>query len=196
MTPRWLRSAVGCLCLVTSVLLTGCRQDMLNQPRYKPLAESEFFEDGRGARPAVAGTVARGQLKVDSHLYTGRVNGALVNTFPFPVTREVMQRGQERYNIFCALCHDRVGNGNGMIVRRGFRQPPSFHIERLRQVPIGHFYDVITNGLGAMADYSAQVPVHDRWAIVTYIRALQLSQRATPGDVPPTVWREFQEAAK
>ncbi len=140
--------------------------------------------------------MARGELHDDPHLYTGRVNGALVTTFPFPVSREVLERGRDRYNIFCAPCHDRVGNGNGMIVRRGFRAPPSFHIDRLRQAPVGHYFDVITNGFGAMPDYAAQIPAHDRWAVIAYIRALQLSQRATPADVPPAVLKQLPEAAQ
>ena len=150
------------LLLVVGLVLAGCRQDTFNQPRYNPLARSDFFADSRSARPAIPGTIARGQLDDDPHLYTGRVDGALAITFPFPVTRDVFERGRQRYNIFCTPCHDELGNGNGMIVRRGFRQLPSFHIDRLRQAPVGHYYDVITNGLGAMSDYAAQVPVRDR----------------------------------
>ncbi|OFV85561.1 MAG: quinol:cytochrome C oxidoreductase [Acidobacteria bacterium RIFCSPHIGHO2_02_FULL_67_57] len=184
------------LALAAVVWLGACRQDMFDQPRTRPLRRSEFFGDGRSARPPVAGSVARGQLHDDPHLYTGRVNGALVTTFPFPVSREVLERGHERYNIFCAPCHDRVGNGNGMVVRRGFRAPPSFHIDRLRAAPAGHYFDVITNGFGAMPDYAAQIPAHDRWAIIAYIRALQLSQRAAPADVPTDVLKQLPEAAQ
>ena len=182
--------------LVLLVLLAGCRSDMNDQAKYKPLAASDLFADGRASRPPVPGTIARGQLREDMHLYTGRVDGALVTTFPFPVTHDVLRRGQERYNIYCSPCHDRVGNGNGMIVRRGYKQPPSLHIDRLRDAPVGHFYDVITNGLGAMPDYSVQVPVRDRWAIIAYMRALQLSQRATPADVPPDQLKKMQEPGK
>lgn len=182
--------------LVAAVCLAGCRQDMFNQPRYRPLRRSEFFTDGRSARPPVPGSIARGELQDDPHLYTGRVNGVLVTTFPFPVTRDVLERGHERYNIFCTPCHDRVGNGNGMVVRRGYRPPPSLHIDRLRQAPVGHYFDVISNGLGAMPDYAAQIPAHDRWAIIAYIRALQLSQRASPGDVPPDVLKKMSETAQ
>ena len=164
-------------------ILTGCRQDMQNQPKYKALAPSSFFSDGRSARPLVSGTVARGDLREDTDLYLGKVDGKLVDAFPFPVTRQILERGQERYNIYCVPCHDLVGNGQGMVVKRGFRPPPSYHIERLRQAPAGYFYDVITNGFGAMQDYSVQVPVRDRWAIVAYIRALQLSQHASLNDV-------------
>lgn len=171
------------LLVLTLVILTGCRQDMHDQPKYKALAPSSFFSDGRSARPLVPGTVARGDLREDTDLYQGKVDGKLVDAFPFPVTKQILERGQERYNIYCVPCHDLVGNGQGMVVRRGFRAPPSYHIERLRQAPAGYFYDVITNGFGAMQDYSMQVPVRDRWAIVAYIRALQLSQHASLNDV-------------
>ncbi len=164
-------------------ILTGCRQDMQNQPKYKALAPSSFFSDGRSARPLVSGTVARGGLREDTDLYQGKADGKLVDAFPFPVTKQVLERGQQRYNIYCVPCHGLVGNGQGMVVKRGFRAPPSYHIERLRQAPAGYFYDVITNGFGAMQDYSVQVPVRDRWAIVAYIRALQLSQHASLNDV-------------
>ncbi|MGE3541219.1 MAG: cytochrome c [Candidatus Tectimicrobiota bacterium] len=169
------------------LVLAGCRQDMHDQARYEPLEKNEFFADGRASRPLVPGTVARGQLHTDTHLYTGKVHGQLVDTLPFPVSRTLLERGQERYNIFCAPCHDRAGSGAGMIVRRGFRHPPSLHIDRLREAPIGHFFDVMSNGFGAMADYAAQIPVPDRWAIAAYVRALQLSQRAALADVPADV---------
>ena len=163
----------------------GCRQDMHDQPKYIPLRPSSFFSDGRSARPIPAGTVARGHLNEDTVLYTGKgPDGNFVDTFPFPVTKEVILRGQQRYNIYCAPCHDRAGTGNGMVVRRGFRHPPSYHIDRLRQAPNGYIFDVITNGFGAMQDYSAQIQPADRWAIVAYERALQLSQNATVNDVP------------
>ncbi len=165
--------------------MAGCyRDDMRDQPRYEPLEASSFFEDGRSARPLVPGTVARGHLRTDAHLYTGKSGGTLVDTFPFPITREVLEEGREQYNIFCSPCHDRVGNGQGMIVQRGFRPPPSFHIARLREAPVGHFFDVITNGFGAMYPYAERIPPRKRWAIVAYIRALQLSQHATLADVP------------
>lgn len=169
-----------------SLVLTACQQDMAQQPRVKPLAASDFFDDGRGARPPVPGTVARGHLREDEHLYTGKVNGQLVDAFPFAVTRAVMVRGQQRYNIYCTPCHGPLGDSDGMIVRRGLKAPPSFHIERLQKSPAGHFFDVMTNGLGAMQDYSAQISAEDRWAIVAYVRALQLSQNATLADVPAT----------
>jgi mono/diheme cytochrome c family protein len=168
-----------------ALVLTACRQDMHDAPYLSPLEFSDFFTDGRGSRPLPEGTVARGQLHEDIAFETGRVNNQPLNTFPFPVTKEVVTRGQERFNIYCSPCHDRLGNGLGMIVRRGYRRPPSFHIDRLRQVPVGHIYDVITNGFGAMPDYATQIAPRDRWAIVAYVKALQLSQQAPAADVPP-----------
>jgi mono/diheme cytochrome c family protein len=179
--------------LAFCVLTTACRQDMHDQPRYEPLERSNFFSDQRAARPAIAGTVARGQLNLDEHLHTGKINGALAATFPFPITKDVLQRGQERFNIFCSPCHGRVGDGRGMIVQRGFRQPPSFHIQRLRESPPGFYFDVITNGFGAMYSYASRVPVEDRWAIAAYIHALQLSQNATLEDVPAEKQRQLME---
>jgi cbb3-type cytochrome c oxidase subunit III len=164
--------------------LVACQQQMADQPRYKPLAKSDFFGDERSARPLVDGTVARGELRADEQYYTGKVNGQLADTFPFPVTKDVLLRGQNRYDIFCSPCHDRIGTGQGMIVQRGFRAPPSYHIDRLRQAPVGHFFDVMTHGFGIMPDYAAQISPKDRWAIVAYIRALQLSQNAKLADVP------------
>jgi len=155
------------------------------QPRYDPLAPSTFFDDGRSARPEVPDTVARGHLRIDEQFYTGKVNGVPVDTFPFPITRQVLERGRARYNIYCTPCHDYTGSGHGMIVQRGFPPPPSYHIDRLRQAPVGHFFDVITTGYGSMYSYAARVPPRDRWAIAAYIRALQMSQHATIDDVPP-----------
>jgi mono/diheme cytochrome c family protein len=151
---------------------------MAEQPRYDPLEPSAFFDDGRSARPLVPGTVARGYAHLDERRFGGQVAGEPADTLPLPVTRQLLARGQERYDIYCSPCHDRIGNGQGMIVRRGFSSPPSFHSERLRQAPIRHFFSVITDGYGTMSDYAAQVPPHDRWAIAAYIRALQLSQHA------------------
>lgn len=179
MTRRALASAA----VLLGLALAGCRQDMHDQPRYKPYRESDFFGDRRSARPQVEGTVARGMLREDTHLYAGKVGGAPAETFPFPVTAEVLARGRERYGIYCAPCHGLAGNGDGMIVARGYRKPSSFHVDRLRAEKPGYFYDVIANGFGAMPDY-AHVPVEDRWAIVGYVRALQLSQNATLSDVP------------
>jgi len=174
--------------------LSACRQDMHDQPKYKPLQASRFFDDGRASRPLEADTVARGQLGGDALLQTGKAGKDFAAVFPFPITRAVLDRGRERYDIFCAPCHDRVGNGDGMIVRRGYRRPPSYHIDRLRAAPAGYLYDVITHGFGVMPDYAAQVPVHDRWAIVAYIRALQLSQHAASTDVPAAELRALSTA--
>ena len=160
------------------VVLPGCelRQAMYDQEKYEPLETSTFFTDGQADRLPIEGTVARGQLRLDSHLYTGKVDGQLVTTLPLPLTRERLERGRERYDIFCSPCHDRTGSGIGMIVQRGFKRPPSFHQQRLREVPLGHFYDVITNGFGSMYNYASRIPVEDRWAIAAYVRTLQLSQ--------------------
>jgi mono/diheme cytochrome c family protein len=170
--------------VVVSVVLAGCRQDMHDAPRYEPLEATTFFADGSASRMLLANTVARGTLREDTHLNEGKVDGQLATTFPMAVTAQTMARGQERFNVFCAPCHGRTGTGNGMVVQRGFRAPPSYHEDRLRNAPVGYFFDVMTNGFGAMQDYSSQVPVADRWAIAAYIRALQLSQRATVDEVP------------
>jgi mono/diheme cytochrome c family protein len=174
--------------------LAGCRQDMHDAPRYDPLEASTVLPKGSSAQPLVAGTVSReyhvpnmldfGGLREDDHLYTGKVNGQDVTTFPFAITKADLDRGEERFNIYCSPCHGRTGEGDGMVVQRGFRQPPSYHQDRLRQAPVGHFFDVMTNGFGAMPDYRAQVAVEDRWRIVAYIRALQLAENAKAADVP------------
>ena len=171
--------------LAATVATVGCRQDMHNQPRYKPLAASDFFGDGRAARPPVEGTVARGHLHTDKVLYTGKDNGADATEFPFPITKDDLLRGQSRFNIYCSPCHSRIGDGNGMVVRRGFRQAASYHTEKLIKAPVGHFFDVMTNGFGAMPSYASRVEPADRWRIAAYIRVLQLSQSATMMDVPP-----------
>jgi mono/diheme cytochrome c family protein len=171
------------MALITLVTL-ACRQDMHDQPRYKPLARSDFFNDDRSARPLVAGTVARGRLPGDAALETGKTGTAFVAAVPVPIDLKLLKRGEQRYRIYCSPCHGQVGRGDGMVVRRGYRPPPSFHIDRLRAQPAGYFFDVITAGFGAMPDYAAQVSVADRWAIVAYVRALQLSQNATVADVP------------
>jgi hypothetical protein len=165
-----------------TLLLAGCRQDMQDQPRFKPLAESDFYADLRSARPPVEGTVARGQLHEDEYLYTGKVGDNPGDYMPFAVTEDILARGRERFNIYCAPCHSRTGDGNGMIVQRGYKHPPTFHQDRLRKAPLGYFFDVMTNGFGAMPDYASQIPVRDRWCIVAYIRALQFSQNATQAD--------------
>jgi mono/diheme cytochrome c family protein len=174
-------------------MAAGCRQDMHDAPRYEPYEKSEFFPDGRSARPQVAGTVARGQLREDAAFHTGRSGAALVDAIPLAVTIDTVRRGRERFDIFCTPCHGQAGRGDGLVVRRGYRAPSSFHLDRLRAQPAGYFYDVITNGFGVMPDYAAQVPPADRWAIVAYIRALQLSEKATLADVPPERRRELDQ---
>lgn len=179
----------------------ACRQDMHDQPKYPPLRPSEFFGDGRSARQLTEGTVARGHLQDDVLFYTGRTaDGKLSEEFPFPITKDVILQGQVRYNIYCAPCHDRLGTGDGKIVQRGYRRPVSFHVDRLRQAPAGYFYDTITSGFGAMPDYAAQIQPRDRWAIVAYVRALQLSQDVRVNDLPADVRAQLgpppQEAAR
>ena len=177
---------ISALIVVIAIALTGsaCRQDMHDQPKYTPLRSTPFFGDVRSARPLIAGTVARGQLHEDPFLETGKIGNADATAFPFPVDAAVMARGRERFEIFCSPCHGRTGTGDGMIVQRGYRRPPTYHDDRLRNAPIGHFVDVMANGFGAMPDYSDQVNARDRWAIAAYIRALQLSQHAQLADVP------------
>jgi mono/diheme cytochrome c family protein len=171
--------------LASVAVLSACRLDMQVQPKQNPLSRSDFFADQRSERPPVEGTVARGQLHEDTYFYTGKSGSDPGNYMPFPVTKEVLERGRERYNIYCAPCHSLVGDGNGFIPSRGFaRKPPSYHIERLQKAPLGYFYDVMTNGFGIMPDYASQISPQDRWKIVAYIRALQLSQSATRADVP------------
>ena len=178
-----LRWGAVLLALAASV---ACRRDMQDQPKYIPLRPSSFFEDGRSERPLVEGTVPRGHLDDDTAYYTGKgPDGKFLDTFPFPVTRQAIERGRDRFTIYCTPCHGQLGFGDGKVVRRGFKHPPSYHSDRLRKVENGYIFDVITNGFGAMPDYSAQVAPADRWAIVSYIRALQLSENGTPNDVPP-----------
>lgn len=174
---------IACLSGI-ALLLAGCRLDMHVQPKYLPYNPSKFFDDGRSERPVVPGTVARGQLRLDELLYTGKENGTVADKFPFPITRADIERGRERYNIYCTPCHDYTGSGQGMIVQRGFPPPPSFHTGELRQAPAGHFFEAITNGYGSMYSYAARVEPGDRWRIAAYIRVLQLSQHATMQDVP------------
>jgi cytochrome c5 len=172
------------MAMVCAALAPGCRQDMHNQPKIKPQAANPFFPDDRGGRPIIAGTVWRSEPSGDAAYLTGTAGGQPVRQAPVPVSAAVLARGRERYDIFCSPCHDRVGTGHGMIVQRGYRQPPSFHIARLRQEADGYFFAAITNGFGVMPTYAQQVAVADRWAITLYIRALQLSQGATLADVP------------
>ncbi len=168
------------------------RQEMYNQSRFEPLEKNSFFADNRSSRPWIKGTVARGHLRIDAHLYTGIVDGKPAETFPFPITRDVILRGRERYNIYCSPCHGYEGDGRGMVVRRGMKQPPSYHIERLQNETPGYFFDVMTNGFGAMYSYASRIKPRDRWAIIAYVRALQLSQNATLDDVPADVRQRLE----
>jgi mono/diheme cytochrome c family protein len=215
----WLRFSLSPLLpvflLAAVIFAAGCRRDMQDQPKMKPYRGTSFFGDGLSSRQPVEGTIPRGYLRNDKALYTGKKDQATattspapvpqsgaanvypddVDTFPFPITADTVKRGRERYDIFCSACHGMTGHGDGMIVRRGFRQAASFHDDRLRQAPVGHFFDAITNGWGAMPSYSSQIPVQDRWAIISYVRALQVSQQNTqraapsgspvPGSSPP-----------
>jgi mono/diheme cytochrome c family protein len=215
------------LVLVAFCFSPGCQQQMAKQPSYRPDEPSAFFPDGRAARPVVPGTVARGHLKTDTHLFTGSRFGegigpaqsaALVGAaggsllglaaslamgaedhatrvFPFPITAQVLQHGRDRYQIYCAVCHDELGTGHGMIVERGYTPPPSYHIERLRVSPVGHFFEVVTRGYGSMPSYKRQIPARDRWAIIAYIRALQLSQRFPVQDLPEPMRQEWAKQA-
>ncbi len=176
-----------CLCSL------GCRQDMYNQPKAKPLSENSFFENGTSARPLPPHTIAQGYADKGDAFHTGLVNGTLMTQLPMKLTPQLLMRGQERFNIYCAVCHGMTGDGNGEIVRRGFPAPPSYHIDRLRNAPIGHFYDVITNGYGVMYPYATRVEPADRWAIAAYIRALQLSHDAQMNDVPPAEQTKLEQ---
>ncbi|HEX6899748.1 MAG TPA: cytochrome c [Thermoanaerobaculia bacterium] len=176
-------------CLLTTA---GCRQNMHNQPKIEPYEASNFFDDGQGARPLPAHTVARGDLR-EGPLYTGLdAANKPVAQMPMPVTREMLARGQERFNVYCSPCHGRLGDGRGMIVRRGYKQPTSFHDPRLRSSPVGYFFSVMTEGFGVMPSYAPQIPVTDRWAIAAYVRALQYSQNARLAELPPDVQQRVQ----
>jgi hypothetical protein len=181
-----MRNRAPAIVLSFVAALSGCRQDMHDQHKIEPGESSPVFADGRGMRHPVEGTVARGRLFDDRHLYEGRdaVTGELVDAFPMPVTKEVLLRGRERYDVFCSPCHSRTGEGDGMVVRRGFKRPPSFHREELRKAKVGYVFEVVTKGFGVMPSYAAQVPASDRWAIVAYLRALQLAHDARIADVP------------
>jgi hypothetical protein len=183
------------------LVLCGCRSEMYDQPRFKPYHASEFFEDGSSARPLVPGTVPRrdpaerGTASAE-HFDTGKISGVLAETLPFPVDRAVLERGQDRFRIFCTPCHGELGNGRGMIVARGFNPPPSFHSDELRKQPVGHYFDVMTRGFGTMYSYASRIPAKDRWAIAAYIRALQLSQRASVADLQEEDRSRLEEVAR
>jgi len=192
LTAHGLRFAVASVLLMA---VTSCRQDMHDAPRYDPLESSTVLAKGASAQPLVEGTVARGELRDDELLYTGKIAGQPADVFPFAITKDDLDRGQQRYNIYCAPCHGRTGDGNGMVVQRGYRQAATYHVDRLRTVPVGYFVDVMTNGFGAMPDYKAQVPIEDRWRIAAYIRALQLARHAQPTDVPADEMQKMQNPA-
>lgn len=174
----------------------GCRTEMYDQPRYETFERSRIFRDGLSARPLVAGTVPRGWSMTDEHFYYGRVDGKLAEEFPVEVDAEMLNRGKQRYEIYCIPCHGKVGAGDGMIVRRGFSPPPTFHSDRLRTMPVGHYYDVITRGYGAMYSYAARVKPEDRWAITAYIRALQLSQNVPVAELTAEERARLQEGTR
>ena len=218
-----MRSFAVCATSV-ALLSTGCQQQMADQPSYKPLEASSFFANGQSSRQLVAGTVARGHLEIDTHFYTGRKPGAnvqaetartehppplgknvagnsralderqFVDTFPFPVTLEILEHGRERYMIYCTVCHDALGTGRGKIVERGYTPPPSYHIPRLRSVPVGHLFAVISEGYGSMPSYAGQISPRDRWAIVAYVRALQRSQHFPADELTPDMKQEMASA--
>lgn len=197
--PKIISSSLCPLCLCGAFLLSllsGCRRDMYNQPKAKAYSQSEFFPDGTSARPIPPGSVEYHQARANEAYYTGLTNGVLLAQLPAPLTLtpELLQRGRERYEIYCAVCHGLTGEGNGEIVQRGFPAPPTYHSERLRNAPIGHFYDVITNGYGVMYSYASRVEPNDRWAIAAYIRALQLSRQATANDLPPNEQKRLEKA--
>jgi mono/diheme cytochrome c family protein len=171
------------LLLLLLLAALGCRQDMFDQPKLRPLQSSTFFADGRASRPLVEDTVPRGARRGDDLLSTGRSGGEVADRFPFPITAAILDRGEQRFDVFCSPCHGRTGSGDGMIVQRGFKPPPSFHSDRLRQAPAGHFFEVMTRGFGVMYDYRTRISPEDRWAIAAYIRALQLSQHAGADDL-------------
>jgi mono/diheme cytochrome c family protein len=188
------RAAWLAVCLV--IWASGCRKDMYDQPRYEAYEPSTFFADGTSSRPTVAGTVARNQLRADTLYYEGKIDGKDADVFPFPIDEATLEMGRERYTIFCTPCHGQLGNARGMVVRRGFSPPPNFDTEYLRKIPVGHFYNVITHGYGAMYSYEARIPVRQRWAIAAYIRALQYSQDARPEDLTADERQKLAELEK
>jgi len=191
------RATAASVLVAAALVAGGCRQDMHDQAKYTTYVPSAFFANGSSARQLVANVVPRGTTHDDVLLYTGQENGAMATQFPFPVTAAVISRGQSRFNAFCSPCHDRTGSGNGMIVQRGYKHPTSFHDPRLRNSTPGYFFQAMSNGFGVMPSYASQIPdVKDRWAIIAYIRALQLSQNATLADVPAADREQLQREAK
>lgn len=191
-----MRTSFLFLILGALTVLGSCRQDMHDQPKYKPQRGSDFFADGRSNRPLLPGTIARGRLLDDELLDTGKVGTELSKVFPFEITAKRLERGASRYAIFCSPCHDSTGSGGGMVVQRGMKQPVSFHIDRLRDAPPGYYFDVITNGFGAMYDYSDRITIEDRWAIAAYIRVLQKAQNAKFADVPLAMQKTLTQQPK
>ncbi|HTR81735.1 MAG TPA: cytochrome c [Bacteroidota bacterium] len=181
---------MSAICLISS----GCHLDMDDQPKYKPLSSSSFYHNGQSSRPLIEGTVPRGSVQPDEFLYTGKRNGNFADAFPFPVTHQVLDRGKDRFTTFCTPCHGQLGDGLGMIVQRGFPQPPSFHADSVRAEPAGFYFDVITHGFGRMFSYAPSVPVNDRWAIVAYIRALQMSRRIPISEIPDSIKTRLAES--
>lgn len=194
MQPKPIPKSFAWMLAAMVLVLVGCRQDMHDAPKIEPLEANAFFDDGQGSRQIPKGTVARGQLRADTHLYEGKdAAGQFLNVLPAGMepTRELLERGQERFEIYCSVCHDSTGGGRGMIVRRGFKQPPPLYEQRLKDSPLGYFYDVMSNGFGVMSPYSKQVSVEDRWAIAAYLRALQLSQTSLVALLPEDTVREI-----
>jgi hypothetical protein len=190
----WTNLGVGSALVGLAMLTAGCTQKMAVQPYNRPYTPSDVFADNSSARPIPADTVARGHEQDDALLFTGKdTTGQDSTEFPFPITRDVLERGRDRFEIYCVPCHGYTGDGDGLVVQRGFNPPPSYNSDRLRQAPVGHFFDVVSNGFGAMPSYAAQIPVQDRWAIIAYIRALQLSQNATIEDVPPEEQTQLEQ---
>jgi mono/diheme cytochrome c family protein len=183
LTPPGGRRLAGWLAVSLVLCAGGCRRDMYDQPRYEAYEPSTFFADGTSSRPTIVGTVARGELRADSLYYEGKIDGKDADVFPFAIDQATLELGRERYMVYCTPCHGRLGDGRGMVVRRGFSPPPTFHSEYLRQKPVGHFFSVMTHGYGAMYSYAARIPVKHRWAIAAYIRALQYSTDAKPDEL-------------
>jgi mono/diheme cytochrome c family protein len=192
----WSRIGSAGALLACLTLLSGCVQDMYNYAKIKPLERSAVFADDRSSRQLVPDTVSRASDVAATPFNTGIANGKLTDTFPIPITRAVLDRGQERFTIYCSPCHGSTGYGDGMIVQRGFPAPPSYHIARLVKAPVGHFFDVMTHGYGLMYSYADRVSPADRWAIAAYIRVLQRSQDSTLGDVPPQERARLERTGK
>ena len=196
-SPRRARGRLtGWLAVSLLVGLAGCRTDMYDQPKYEPYDPSATFADGTSSRQILSGTVARGQLRADTLYYEGKIDGKDADVFPFPIDEATLETGRERYTIFCSPCHGQQGNAKGMVVRRGFSPPPDLNSEYLRKIPVGHFYNVITHGYGAMYSYEARIPVEHRWAIAAYIRALQYSQNAERSDLTADDLKKLAESEK